>query len=66
MKCADCHHEEHAAGGCPFDNCAESEISHSTAMSTDYTWVVALESFQRGQVATKKITHIKPRSTGNN
>ena len=63
--CPDCKHEAHEPGKCEQCNCGDSEISHSGAMTSDYTRVVTWQNYQQGNVSTKDVTHIKARTTGN-
>lgn len=62
--CPDCNDAAHESGQCKRCNCGEAEISHSDATNTDQTKVVTWQRFENGEVSTAKVTHIKPRSTG--
>lgn len=63
--CPDCNHSAHEVAQCKQCNCGEGDISHSDATRADQSKVVTFEHFQRGEVSTQKVAHIKPRKTDN-
>lgn len=62
--CNDCGHSAHRPNECPRDNCGQGEISHGDALPSDKGLVVTEQLFQRGQVSTLTIKHIRPRTSG--